>query len=100
MSNTSDKKLVEIQQVSKYFKVNDGTLKAVDHVNLDIYQGETLGLVGESGCGKSTFGKVLMGIYPATEGKIVYHGKEGIVINKMNLFKYSKVDQLMFLERY
>lgn len=100
MSNTSDKKLVEIQQVSKYFKVNDGTLKAVDHVNLDIYQGETLGLVGESGCGKSTFGKVLMGIYPATEGKIVYHGKEDIVINKKNLFKYSKVAQLIFQDPY
>jgi oligopeptide transport system ATP-binding protein len=62
-------KLVEVQEVSKFFKVSEGTLKAVNNVNIDIYKGETLGLVGESGCGKSTFGKVLMGIYPPTHGK-------------------------------
>jgi len=97
---TSKSKLVEIQQVSKHFRVSEGTLKAVDHVNLDIYKGETLGLVGESGCGKSTFGKVLMGIYPPTIGKIVYHGKNTIEINKKTLFTYSKMAQIIFQDPY
>jgi oligopeptide transport system ATP-binding protein len=93
-------KLMEIQQVSKHFKVAEGTLKAVNHINLDIYKGETLGLVGESGCGKSTFGKVLMGIYPATRGKILYHGKEELEINKKTLFSYSKMAQIIFQDPY
>lgn len=98
--NKQENKLVEIQQVSKHFKVSEGILKAVDSVNLDIYKGETLGLVGESGCGKSTFGKVLMGIYPPTSGKIIYHGKETMEINKSNLFAYSKVAQIIFQDPY
>jgi len=97
---TSKSKLVEIQQVSKHFRVSEGTLKAVDHVNLDIYKGETLGLVGESGCGKSTFGKVLMGIYPPTLGKIIYHGKDTMEINKKTLFTYSKIAQIIFQDPY
>jgi oligopeptide transport system ATP-binding protein len=93
-------KLVEIQQVSKYFRVSEGTLKAVNNVNIDIYKGETLGLVGESGCGKSTFGKVLMGIYPPTHGAIKYHGKKDIVIQKNTLFDYSKMAQIIFQDPY
>jgi oligopeptide transport system ATP-binding protein len=98
--NNQDNKLVEIQQVSKHFRVSEGILKAVDNVNLDIYKGETLGLVGESGCGKSTFGKVLMGIYSPTLGKIVYHGKKNMEINKKSLFEYSKVAQIIFQDPY
>lgn len=98
--NSQDNKLVEIQQVSKHFRVSEGILKAVDNVNLDIYKGETLGLVGESGCGKSTFGKVLMGIYSPTLGKIVYHGKKNMEINKKSLFEYSKVAQIIFQDPY
>ena len=93
-------KLVEIQQVSKYFRVSEGTLKAVNNVNIDIYKGETLGLVGESGCGKSTFGKVLMGIYPPTHGVIKYHGKKDIIIQKNTLFDYSKMAQIIFQDPY
>lgn len=93
-------KLVEIQQVSKHFRVSEGTLKAVDTVNIDIFKGETLGLVGESGCGKSTFGKVLMGIYPPTHGKIKYHGRKDMEINKSTLFDYSKMAQIIFQDPY
>lgn len=99
--NTQDNnKLVEIKEVSKHFHVSEGTLKAVDTVNIDIYRGETLGLVGESGCGKSTFGKVLMGIYPPTKGKILYHGKIDIEIEKKSLFEYSKMAQIIFQDPY
>lgn len=93
-------KLVEVMEVSKYFKVSEGTLKAVNHVTLDIMKGETLGLVGESGCGKSTFGKVLMGIYRPTTGKIIYHGKKDMEISKKNLFTYSKMAQIIFQDPY
>jgi len=93
--------LVEINDVSKYFSVNEGTLKAVDHVSLNIYKGETLGLVGESGCGKSTFGKTLMGIYPPTTGTITYNGPQGSMkVSKKNLFAYSKMAQLIFQDPY
>ena len=51
-----NEKLLEVIDVSKYFRVSEGLLKAVDQINIDIYKGETLGLVGESGCGKSTYG--------------------------------------------
>ncbi len=99
--NTQDNnKLVEVQEVSKFFRVTEGTLKAVNNVNIDIYKGETLGLVGESGCGKSTFGKVLMGIYPPTHGKILYHGKMDMEIKKSTLFDYSKMAQIIFQDPY
>ncbi|MBH1939359.1 ATP-binding cassette domain-containing protein [Mobilitalea sibirica] len=93
-------KLLEIQDVSKHFRVSEGILKAVNHVKLDIYKGETLGLVGESGCGKSTLGKVLMGIYMPTEGKLVYHGKKEMEINKKTHFEYSKMAQIIFQDPY
>jgi len=99
--NTLDtNKLVEIQQITKCFRVSEGTLKAVDNVNIDIYKGETLGLVGESGCGKSTFGKVLMGIYSPTQGKLIYHGKKEMEIEKKTLFDYSKMAQIIFQDPY
>ncbi len=100
LSLTDNNKLVEIQQVSKHFRVSEGILKAVNNVNFDIYKGETLGLVGESGCGKSTLGKVLMGIYPPTQGRILYHGKKDIEIKKSTHFDYSKMAQIIFQDPY
>ncbi|MBP1754594.1 MAG: ykfD [Firmicutes bacterium] len=97
---TDNNKLVELQQVSKHFRVSEGILKAVNNVNFDIYKGETLGLVGESGCGKSTLGKVLMGIYPPTHGKILYHGKKDIEIKRSTHFDYSKMAQIIFQDPY
>ena len=55
MSTKSSEVLLSLEDICKYFKVSGGTLKAVDHVTFDIHKGETVGLVGESGCGKSTF---------------------------------------------
>ena len=74
------KKLVEVTKLRKYFPVRAGFLKtnyvqAVQDVSLFIYEGETLGLVGESGCGKTTFVRTLLQLYQPTSGKIVYDGK-------------------------
>ena len=73
------KKIIEVKNLKKYFTVNNNQiLKAVDDISFDIYEGETLGLVGESGCGKSTAGRTIINLYKATggnqEGRIVTAG--------------------------
>lgn len=74
--------LIEVRNLKKYFKVGkDAILKAVDGVSFDIRKGETLGLVGESGCGKTTCGRTILGLYEATEGEVRF---EGINIHDFN----------------
>lgn len=85
MSNKEEKKvLFKIRNLKKYFPLKKKSLfdrgageyvHANESISLDIYQGETLGLVGESGCGKSTFGRTLLQIYDQTEGTTLYYGK-------------------------
>lgn len=85
MENTNDKKvLFKIRDLKKYFpfkkkglfnKGPSSYVHANESISIDIYEGETLGLVGESGCGKSTFGRTLLQIYDQTEGTILYYGK-------------------------
>ncbi len=85
MENTKDKKvLFKIRNLKKYFPLkkkglfNKGPssyVHANESISIDIYEGETLGLVGESGCGKSTFGRTLLQIYDQTEGTTLYYGK-------------------------
>lgn len=76
----SDKKLVEVQNMKQYFPVAGGKMfekrlvKAVDDVSFYVNEGETLGLVGESGCGKTTTGRTLLRLYEPTEGRIIYKG--------------------------
>ena len=81
MSEMNQKPLVEVRDLKKYFDINVGMfktlpLKAVDGVSFDIYRGETVGLVGESGCGKTTVGRTLLHLYTPTSGQIIYDGKE------------------------
>jgi len=68
-------KLLEIKNLKQYFnqgKVNE--VRAVDDISFDIYRGETLGLVGESGCGKSTTGRSIIRLYDATDGEVIFDG--------------------------
>ena len=66
-------KIIELKQVKKYFHLSrHKVLKAVDNINIDIYSGETFGLVGESGCGKSTLGRTIKGIYKPTAGQVIF----------------------------
>lgn len=68
-------KLLEVRGLKKYFNTKKGLLHAVDDVTFDINKGETLGIVGESGCGKSTTGRVVLRLIEATAGEILFEGR-------------------------
>ena len=69
-------KLLEVKNLKKYFPSGTQVVKAVDDVSFDVYEGETLGLVGESGCGKSTTGRMTIRLLDSTAGSILYRGRE------------------------
>ena len=92
--------LLKLENVSKYFKVPEGTLKAVNEVSFEINKGETFGLVGESGCGKSTLGRVVMGIYTPTAGAVTYNGETVNAKKNDSRFRYSKKVQIIFQDPY
>lgn len=93
--------LLEVKQLKKYFKVGENQiLKAVDDVSFTIYQGETLGLVGESGCGKSTTGRTIIRLYDATEGEILFKGKNVQKLNRREKKDISKRMQMVFQDPY
>ena len=86
MSN-SNEKLVEVRHLKKYFKVSKGLLHAVDDVSFYINRGETLGLVGESGCGKSTTGRTLIRLLEADGGEVNFHGENILSLDKKQMKK-------------
>lgn len=87
-------KLIEIKNLKKHFHLSQhNVLKAVDGVTFDIYKGETVGLVGESGCGKTTLGRTLTVLYPKTSGEIFYRGEN---VNTISTKDFSKKVQMIF----
>ena len=99
------KKLLEVRNLKKYFPVKTGAfrkkqyVKAVEDVSLDIYKGETLGLVGESGCGKTTLGRTIIRLYEPTSGKIVYDGQTIYDSEKhiaVDMLPYRRKEQIIF----
>ena len=93
--------LIEVKDLRKYFQVGrHQVLKAVDGVSFKIYKGETLGLVGESGCGKTTCGKTVMGLYDATGGEVIFDGVEIHSLHKKEKKEITKRAQIIFQDPY
>lgn len=93
-------KLVEVKGLKKYFKVPSGTLHAVDDVDFYINKGETLGLVGESGCGKSTTGRVILRLIPHTAGEVKYKGDNILEYSGNKMQNMRKEMQIIFQDPY
>ncbi|PLR76576.1 oligopeptide ABC transporter ATP-binding protein OppF [Bacillus sp. V3-13] len=95
------KVLLEVNRLKKYFFLNRGEiLKAVDDVSFQIYQGETFGIVGESGCGKSTAGRTVIGLYDVTGGEVKYDGKNVHSLNEKEKFAFHRKMQMIFQDPY
>ncbi|MCL4517855.1 MAG: ATP-binding cassette domain-containing protein [Thaumarchaeota archaeon] len=93
--------LFSVRNLKKHFDLKGGQiLKAVDGVSFDIERGETVGLVGESGCGKSTTGRTLIGLYQATSGEIVYKGKNVQRFQKHEQMSFYRSVQMVFQDPY
>ena len=99
--------LVDVQSLVKYFPVRGGLLqrvqgyvKAVDNVSFHIYEGETLGLVGESGCGKTTIGRTILRLIPATSGKVIFDDKDLFEMNAAQLKQARRDMQIIFQDPY
>ena len=95
--------LVEVKNLKEYFNINTGMfsnkpLKAVDDVSFSIRRGETLGLVGESGCGKTTVGRTLLHLYKPTAGEIWFDGKQ--IVTKKDIAEYRRKSAMVFQDPY
>ena len=103
MTSTEETPLVEVKNLKEYFDINVGMLKtkplkAVDGVSFSIKKGETLGLVGESGCGKTTVGRTLLHLYKPTDGEIYYRGKK--IVTQQDVKEFRKKAAMVFQDPY
>lgn len=93
--------ILEVQNLCKYFNVGKNTtLKAVDDVSFVIKKGETLGLVGESGCGKTTCGRTVLKLYEQTAGQVTFNGEDISKFNKNETLSFKKNAQMIFQDPY
>ncbi len=102
--------ILEVKGLTKYFDLNKGVvsrllqgtmlLKAVDHINLSLPEGKVFGLVGESGCGKSTTARLITRLVPATEGEVYFDGKEILTLPKRELRELRRNIQMVFQDPF
>ena len=100
-------KLLEVKNLKKYFPVKAGIIKrtvahvkAVDDISFYVNEGETLGLVGESGCGKSTTGRTILRLLEATSGEVLFEGRDVMSLNKSQLREIRRDMQIIFQDPY
>lgn len=104
---SSQEPVLKVQNLSTWFPATTNFFgkttsytKAVDNVSLEVYPGETLGLVGESGCGKTTLGRTILRLVPATSGKVIYKGKDIFSLGDEALKELRKEMQIIFQDPY
>ncbi|HET6244452.1 MAG: ABC transporter ATP-binding protein [Bacteroidetes bacterium] len=103
----AQKPILQIKNLKTYFPISQGLfgkakdfVKAVDDVSFDVYPGETLGLVGESGCGKTTLGRTILRLVEPTEGEIIFNGRNIVDLNTKELREIRKDIQIIFQDPY
>jgi len=107
MSPPRTQEILRIEGLKKHFPIHKGILGrtigfvyAVDGVSFAIHQGETLGLVGESGCGKSTVGRCLIGLYAPTEGRVFFEGRDLSGMSRAEMIRLRTQMQMIFQDPY
>src|SRR5512144_603302 len=107
MSSNGKEKLLEVRALKMWFPIYRGILqrhvadvKAVDGISFDVYKGETLGLVGESGCGKSTTGRAILQLYRPTSGQVVFGGQDLAKVDGGKLRHMRREMQMIFQDPY
>lgn len=92
--------IIEVRNLKKYFNSPKGAVHAVDDVSFDIKTGQTLGVVGESGCGKTTLGRVLLHLADSTDGKILFKGEDITEVSRSKLSDLRAKMQIIFQDPY
>jgi len=92
--------ILDVKNLKKYFKTPKGMLQAVDDINFSLERGKTLGVVGESGCGKSTTGRAILRLIEPTSGEIYFEGEDIASLNRKNLMKKRKDMQMIFQDPF
>lgn len=101
MTEGTDARILEVHRVKKHFHVGRGAvLRAVDGVSFHINRGETFGLVGESGCGKSTIGRTIIRLYDVTDGKVLFKGRDVHRQNRQQMRRFHREMQMIFQDPY
>jgi oligopeptide/dipeptide ABC transporter ATP-binding protein len=97
---TDEGPLLEVRRLKKFFNTKQGSLKAVNDISFDVRRGETLGIVGESGCGKSTAGRAILRLVEPTAGEVLFEGEDVTTFNRSRVRKFRKDAQLIFQDPF
>lgn len=94
------KPLIEVKQLSKFYSLKGRPLTAIKNLSFEIFPQETLGLVGESGCGKSTIGRCLLRLENPSSGQVFFEGKDLATLNQEELYAFRRKVQVIFQDPY